>query len=212
MESREGLFSHTIFRDIARMDEEQLGKYVRMAFTGKRDAKFLPEPFWDYWFDMGKHGGPGSDGRTPPSPAYFLSNVHNMIAGTKAGIFTVGNKGDEQPNFAFRETYRAVISGLLDESHAITGEPTEEQKSLASYTVEAVGKIQTSEEFGRHFESMVHQRRGSKESAPIAHDYPSELREDLAVSDEQHARMMESSQQLIDGGRFGTLQLHYNIY
>ncbi len=212
MESRKGLFSHTIFRDIARMDEEQLSKYMRIAFIGKQDVKFLPEPFWDYWFDMGKHGGPGMDGRTPPSPAYFLSNVHNMIAGTKAGVFTVGNKGDEQPNFAFRETYRAVLAGLLDECQTITGEPTDEQKRLASYTVEAVGKIQTSEEFGRYFEEMVHQSRGGKESAPIAHNYPAELSEDLTASDEQHTRMIESSQQLIDSGRFGPLQLHYNAY
>lgn len=155
MESREGLHSHSIFRDIARMDEEQLSKYVRMAFTGKRDVEFLPEPFWDYWFDMKKHGGPGMDGRTPPSPADFLSEVHNMIAGTKAGIFTVGYESDEQPNFEFRSTYRGVIMGLLDECEDLVGEPTDEQRILASYVVEAVGSIQSPEDFAEHYEGMV---------------------------------------------------------
>jgi hypothetical protein len=194
------------------MDEEQLSKYVRMAFTGKRDVKFLPEPFWDYWFDMEKHGGPGMDGRTPPSPAHFLSGVHNVIAGTKAGTFTVGDKGEEQPNFEFRSTYRAVIRGLLDECLDITGEPTDEQKRLASYAVEAVGRLQPAESFNRNYQERVSAIRGSKESAPITLDYPAKLSEDLETLLIELPTMLEKTQTLMSEGRFGPLQLRYSSY
>ena len=212
MESREGLFSHSMYRDIARMDAEQLDKYVRMAFTGKTDTNFLPEPFWNYWFDMEKHGGPGMDGRTPPSPAYFLSGMHNTIAGTKAGTFTVGDKGEEQPNFEFRSTYRAVIRGLLDECSDITDKPTDEQKRLASYAVEAVRRLQPTESFNRNYQERVSTIRGSKEVVPIALDYPVELSADLETLSIELPTMLEKAQTLISEGRFGSLQLRYSSY
>ena len=212
MESRDGMISHTIFRDIARMDKPQLDKYTRMAFTGKSDKKFLPEPFWDYWFDGDKHGGPGMDGRTPPSPAHFLSGVHNMIAGTKAGVFTVGSNTDEQPNFEFRSTYRAVIQGILDECIALPGEPTDEQKRLASFAVEAVGRLQPPETFNRDYRERVAARRGGKEGSPIAEDYPAELKTDLDAQTSEQILMMEKVQQLVDSEKFGALPLHYKEY
>lgn len=204
MESRYGLFSHSIYRDIARMDEEQLTRYTRMAFTGKRDTKFLPAPFWDYWFDMEKHGR-GDDLRTRSSPAIFLSDTHDMIGSISRRTFRVGEDGEEQPDFSFRARFRHVLLGILDDCMAVEGSPTNEQKQLASFAVEAVGELQSVESFTRVGVSIAKERQGV-----LTQDkYPQELQKDLELLQSEQTELLEMSEKLIKAGNFGELKLIY---
>ncbi len=205
MESRDGLLSHSIYRDIARMDEGQLDRYTRMAFTAKRDTELLPTPFWDYWFDMEKHGRSGDDGRTPPSPAVFLSGVHNMVGSISRKTFRIGEDGEGQPDFSFRARFRNVLRGILKECSTLEGKPTDEQKQLASFAVEAVGAIQSVESFNRVGASIAKERQG----VPTSDQYPQELREDLELLQGEQAKLLEMSEKLIKTGRFGELKLQY---
>lgn len=205
MESRDGVISHSIYRDIARMDEEQLDRYTRMAFTGKRDTKLLPTPFWDYWFDMEKHGRSGDDGRTPPSPAIFLAGVHNMVGSISRRTFRIGENGEEQPDFSFRPRFRNVLRKILDECSTVEGEPTGEQKQLASFAVEAVGGLQSVESFQAVGTSIAKERQG----VLTPDQYPRELQEDLELLQLERVELLEMSEQLIKSGRFGELKLQY---
>lgn len=221
MESRAGLMSRSIFRDIARMDYSQLNRYTRMAFTGKRDLAFLPEPFWDYWFEYGKHGET-SDGRESNNPAVFLTGLHNMLASIAVGRFRVGGDEEEQPDFAYRPRFRRVLKGILDECIRIAAKPspetvllgrstppTREQMDLASYGVEAVGAIQTLESFNAYYLRTGKHERSQRELATIPATYTQHLREDLIAMDTERAELIRRSTALISSGRFGQLKLKY---
>lgn len=205
MESRDGLISHSIFRDIARMDKEQLTRYTRMVFTDKRDIRFLPAPFWDYWFDMEKHGESDYDGRTPPSPAIFLAGVHDIVGSISRRTFHIGDDGEEQPDFTFRARFRTVLRGILEECSTLEGRPTDEQKQLASFAVEAVGAIQSVESFNAVGASIAKERQGIL----TPDEYPQELQEDLELLRREQAELLEMSEKLIKAGRFGELKLEY---
>lgn len=208
MESRVGLMSHSIFRDIPRMDDEQLSRYMRMAFTGKRDLAFLPEPFWDYWFKYGKHGS-SSDGREPNSPAAFLAGIHDTLGSVARGTFTVGSRNEEKPDFSYRPRFRRVLGSLLDECIAVQGTPTSEQTDLASYAVEAVGAIQSIESFNLYYMESRKSRPTPEELLSIPEDYPKVLRADLEALRAERAKLLDGANLLIKSGRFGELKLRY---
>ncbi|HLC88061.1 MAG TPA: hypothetical protein VJG66_03345 [Patescibacteria group bacterium] len=214
MESRAGVLSHTIYRDIPRMDDSQLERYMRMVFTGERDLAFLPEPFWDgYWFEFGTHGR-SSDGRVPNSPAVFLAGMHDTLGAVARGTFTIGAPGEEQPDFSYRPSFRRTLDGILDECASIPDTPTPKQVSLAGYAVEAVGAIQSIETFNFPY---LHQRALSSEQrrvdqrelAAIPSSYPDHLRQDLQALRAEGPVLLAKAKRLIASGRFGELKLEY---
>lgn len=207
MESRNGLLSHSIYRDIARMDETQLGRYTRMAFTGQRDLEFLPAPFWYYWFDASVHGS-SADGRDRPSPADFLAGFHNTLASVARGTFRIGERNEPLPDFGYRPRFRGVITAILDECLDIQGTPTEEQQMLAVFAVEAVGIVRSSERERKYGEGSS-SRRG-KEQESVASGYSRQLAEDLELLTKEYPIMAEKAHALIRGGKFGDLKLGYD--
>lgn len=210
IETKEGIFSHTIFRDIARMDKAQLSRYVRLAFTGEPDYQFLPRPFWDYWFDVQTHGR-SLDGRTPPSPAEFFSSLHNLLGSVARGTFQVGFDGDPAPNFGFRARYREVIIDLLNEAVNLEGEPDADQKKLASFAVEAVGSLRSKRDFMIDTLYRYREAEGDPEKLKKI-KFPDELVDDLEKLDKDYEFMLTRSYQLINSGNFGQLKFEYEYY
>jgi len=206
MESRNGFLSHSIFRDLARMDESQLGKYTRMTFTDQRDLTFLPEPFWDFWFDASVHGS-SSDGRKRPSPAAFLSGFHNTLASVARGTFRYGDWTEPRPDFGYRPGFRRVITSVLDECLSIDGYPTQEQRMLAGFAVESVGAIRSAEREIESGKGSV-SRRG-KEGEAVAAESSKQLAKDLELLKVDYPLMAKKAKTLIKDGKFGELKLRW---
>lgn len=208
MESKAGLLNHSIFRDIPRMDDEQLSRYMRTAFTGKKDLTFLPESFWGYWFEYGKHGS-SSDGREPNSPAAFLASIHDMLGSVARGTFTVGSEKEEKPDFSYRPRFRRVLGSLIDECIAVQEVPTQEQVDLAIYAVEAVGAIRSVESFNLSYIESKKGRVAPEELSLIPEEYTQILRSDLEALRAERAKLLDDANLLIKSGRFGKLKLRY---
>lgn len=190
------------------MDNNQLERYMRMSFTGKRDLTFLPEPFWDYWFEYSRHGS-SSDGKEPGSPAAFFASIHDVLGSVARGTFTVGSKKEEKPDFSYRPRFRRVLGSLLDECIAVQEAPTQEQIDLASYVVEAVGAIKSVESFNFSYIESKKGRLSPEELSLIPEDYPQILRSDLEALRVERTKLLESANLLIESGKFGKLKLRY---
>ena len=194
MESKPSEMSYTIFRDIARMDEEQLRKYVTMAFTNHRDLTFLPEPFWDYWFEMGKHG-PEEELRFRSSPAEFFASVHNLLASVKMGTFQLGEPNEDKPDFAYRPRFRKVLDGILDDWLNIQGDADNDQKQLLEYAIEATGNLRLPDIQNNHTEPT-----SSEDATPVFYD--DELLADIDAQRKDQVLLQLKAEAIIKDIRF----------
>lgn len=176
-------------RDLGRMDQTQLGSFVKKAATGVREDAFLPRQFFRY-FNANAHG-PSEDGRSAPGLANYLVETHEIVGLAERGVYTVqGGPAD----FGFRGRFRRVISELLDESTTAVDEPTDEQRVLASFAVEVVGEFLGQEEISNSYPPGTMTER---------------LKQDLEELQVVKPIWTEKAQSLIDSGRFGQLQLTY---
>lgn len=207
LESRDGILGTPIYRDLGRMNEDQLETYVRKAFLGERDLDFLPPPFWDYYFRAGIHGENPYNEKAPGSPAGFFAGVHDTIGSDKRGTFSIGREGEEKPDFGYRRRIRNVIKKLLSESLDVKGKPTQEQKRIASFAVETAGVFKSAEIFRLIGNDIVEERRRYGQN--ISSEYPQELREDLVQLEADRGEMLAKAEILMRDSRFGKLKLTY---
>src|SRR3989338_3007259 len=121
-----------LIADICQMDESQLERYMRMAFTGTRDSKFLPEEFW--------HGFSLDPGRTQLEVgSYFGGQIyHSILDASKSERPTIVdlNRG--------RTKFVGVLKRLMQESLDDTA-PSDGRKTLASILVNVAFHIRFSE-------------------------------------------------------------------
>lgn len=191
-----------MFKDIARMNELQLEAYVRKIFTGQRDDS-LPRQFFGFYFSTTSYGS-SPDGRTPPSPASFLAEVHDIVGFVARGTYHVDGPA---PDFKYRRRFRRVITRLLDECLVMEGVPAEETRLLARFAVEATGGMMSPDDFVDYGEMINEHRTGLKNPPPL--EYPEILKKDLDEFRVTRPKMLKRAQAIIDGGRFGQLSLRY---
>lgn len=140
METTDRQLDHSkIFRDIARMDEGQLGKYVGMTFQREQDFSFLPRTFWSGYFDMYAEGFVE---RGLHNPARFFSDMYIIVGKVKEGTYRVNG---EAPDEIFRPRFETAINTITNGLLSQEEEPTEKQLRLASSINETVGWIRLTE-------------------------------------------------------------------
>lgn len=139
METTGSQLDHSkIWRDVGRMDEDQLNRYVGLAFQGEEDLSFLPRTFWRHYFELDvEHSDRGM-----PSPARFFAEMYIIIGRIKEGTYRVHG---EAPDEIFRPRFETVINRLTGELLKQESEPTEKQLKLASSIAEAIERINTNE-------------------------------------------------------------------
>lgn len=192
--SNESLNYGAYVRDVANMDQDQLGTYLRKSFTSERDLNFLPAVFWDYWIDMDTFGL-SHDGRTPPGPGASFAEIHDVVGAVENGTYSiVGQAAD----FEFRARFRSVLRGFLYESLAIKGEPDEKQKMLAAHACEAVANLQTP----GNFVIFGLEQKAKKETTGADITMPRKLVDDLLAFSQQYPVLRDKANMLIENPRF----------
>ena len=135
--------SGAMLSDITRMDQDQLGAYVRATFLGKRDLKFLPGPFWDTYYDPHSLGTP--DGRGAPSAPDLFANIY-VSAGKRQsrGETTISvRSGKDTLEYPIDFNYRGRLRQTLREISHFASQPetTTEKLRLGLFAYETVDAI-----------------------------------------------------------------------
>ncbi|MBI2595544.1 hypothetical protein HYW46_02285 [Candidatus Daviesbacteria bacterium] len=135
--------------DITHMDKEQLDKYIRMTFMGRTDTKTLPYPFWGTYYEAGFLGG--SDGHSPAGPNRLFGNIYSAVGRIQREgktSFTAQSRNEvfEYPaDFGYRLRLEKVLTGILDESQNVDGNPTPEQVRLGIFAAATIQDIALSD-------------------------------------------------------------------
>ena len=134
-----------MYEDLTKMDQDQLGRYVRRAFLGETDLDFLPEPFW--WnFDT------YSDGlnlHTAPDPGTFFGGFYHTLGRMEVRGETgwTTDKGVEYTiDFGFYTRLEKVLKDIFDELLTLEGEANESQRLMGKFAMKASRRMGLREE------------------------------------------------------------------
>ncbi len=120
--------------DVTVMDIDQLGRYVRLAFTGKRDEEFLPLAFWIDAYSS-HHRGSGN-GRTPDSAGLFFGELHGFVYKIVTKHPEMNESWYDYPvNADYLDNFRQIFTEIAQECLQ-KEDPDETTRQLASFLVE----------------------------------------------------------------------------
>ena len=117
--------------DVTHMDGKQMKKYIRLAFQGEVDPKFLPvgSDFWRAW------------GSTHPQAGRFFAGIYTTMPHALDGSFTRADRSklDFDPQYAVR--FESILKKFLEECINYQGKPTRRKLMIAQGCVDAVDDI-----------------------------------------------------------------------
>ncbi|MBI2596169.1 hypothetical protein HYW46_05560 [Candidatus Daviesbacteria bacterium] len=134
--------SAAMAHDITHMDLEQLNKYVRTVFSGERNYKFLPAPFWGMYYDTNRFGG--SDGKSVGSPDNLFADIYVSLGRMKQNNENTLSRYEsfEYPvDFEYRGRLEYVITELLDECLNLSAKPIQKYLRLGLFAAETAKNI-----------------------------------------------------------------------